>query len=165
MDGRKSWHGTAVQLMAELSIRDKAEAKPTTWRSWPANASAFGKKLASATPTLRKLGVGVTKKKARDRKSSRLISLTALNVSDVSFPSDADTTDSTDTSDSKIIVVREGCSMTLAEINRMIRAAIRAARQEGVSEVQVTIADATVRISLSPDVPDKQVAEGQEIVL
>jgi hypothetical protein len=56
--------------------------------------------------------------------------------------------------------------MTLAAINRMIRAAIRAARQEGAAEVQVTIGDeATVRIPLVPNNPDKQVAETTEIVL
>ena len=53
--------------------------------------------------------------------------------------------------------------MTLAEINRMIRAAIRAARQEGASLVEVKIGDdATVRISL---VPDKPIPESDEIVL
>jgi hypothetical protein len=57
--------------------------------------------------------------------------------------------------------------MTLAEIQRMISAAIRAARKERAPEVQVTIGDATVRIPLSPDMPthDKQLAEGSEIVL
>jgi hypothetical protein len=58
--------------------------------------------------------------------------------------------------------------MTLAEINRMIRAAIRAARKEGAREVEVKIGDeATVRIPLAPDMPasDKQVAKGGEIVL
>lgn len=54
--------------------------------------------------------------------------------------------------------------MTLAEINRMIRAAIRAARQEGASVVEVKIGDeATVRIPLAPD--DKPIAESEEIVL
>jgi hypothetical protein len=44
--------------------------------------------------------------------------------------------------------------MTLAEINRMIRAAIRAARKEGAAVVEVTIGDeATVRIPLAPDKP------------
>ena len=53
--------------------------------------------------------------------------------------------------------------MTLAEINRMIRAAIRAARQEGAAVVEVTIGDeATVRIPLAPDKP---IAEPDEIVL
>ena len=57
--------------------------------------------------------------------------------------------------------------MTIVEINRMIRAAIRAARKEGAAEVQVTIGgEATVRIPLSPDMPeDKEVADGREIVL
>jgi hypothetical protein len=53
--------------------------------------------------------------------------------------------------------------MTLAEIRRMIQAAIRAARKEGVPEVEVKIGDeAIVRIPLAPDKP---VAEPGEIVL
>ncbi len=53
--------------------------------------------------------------------------------------------------------------MTLAEINRMIRAAIRAAKTEGATEVEVKIGDeATVRIPLAPDKP---VAESDEVVL
>jgi hypothetical protein len=53
--------------------------------------------------------------------------------------------------------------MTLAEINRIIRAAIRAARQEGAQVVEVTIGDeATVRIPLAPD---KTIAESDEVVL
>ena len=45
--------------------------------------------------------------------------------------------------------------MTLAEINRMIRAAIRAARKEGATVVEVRIGDeATVRIPLAPDEPN-----------
>jgi hypothetical protein len=53
--------------------------------------------------------------------------------------------------------------MTLAEIHRMIRAAIRAARREGAPEVEVKIGDeAIVRIPLSPEKP---IAEPKEIVL
>jgi hypothetical protein len=53
--------------------------------------------------------------------------------------------------------------MTIAEINRMIRAAIRAAKKEGAPVVEVKIGDeATVRIPL---VPDKPVADTEEIVL
>ena len=53
--------------------------------------------------------------------------------------------------------------MTLAQINRMIRAAIRAARQEGANEVEVKIGDdATVRIPLTAD---KAIAESGEVVL
>jgi hypothetical protein len=53
--------------------------------------------------------------------------------------------------------------MTLAEINRIIRAVIRAARQEGAQVVEVTIGDeATVRIPLAPDKP---IAEPDEVIL
>lgn len=53
--------------------------------------------------------------------------------------------------------------MTLAEINRMIRAAIRATRKEGVAVVEVTIGDdATVRIPLAPDKP---LAESDVVIL
>jgi hypothetical protein len=53
--------------------------------------------------------------------------------------------------------------MTLAEIHRMIRAAIRAARREGALEVEVKIDnEATVRIPLAPEKP---VAESGEIIL
>lgn len=56
-----------------------------------------------------------------------------------------------------------GGSMTLAQINRMIRAAIRAARKEGAAVVEVMIGDeATVRIPLAPDKP---IAEPDKVVL
>jgi hypothetical protein len=42
---------------------------------------------------------------------------------------------------------------TLTKIKRTIRAAIQAAKQEGVPEVVVTVDDATVRIPLAPDKP------------
>jgi Asp-tRNA(Asn)/Glu-tRNA(Gln) amidotransferase A subunit family amidase len=53
--------------------------------------------------------------------------------------------------------------MTLAEIKRMIQAAIRAARQEGATVVEVKIGDeAMVRIPL---VPEKALAVEEDIVL
>jgi hypothetical protein len=55
--------------------------------------------------------------------------------------------------------------MTLAEINRMIRAAIRAARKEGAQVVEVTIGnEATVRIPLAAS-DNKPIAEPDEVVL
>lgn len=64
------------------------------------------------------------------------------------------------------IAERQGRRMTLAEINRMIRAAIGAARQEGASEVQVVRDGTTVRIPLVPDAQaDKEVAQDKDIVL
>jgi hypothetical protein len=48
--------------------------------------------------------------------------------------------------------------------DRMIRAAIRAARKEGVPEVEVTFGDgSTVRIPLTA--PEKTLAETEEVVL
>jgi hypothetical protein len=57
--------------------------------------------------------------------------------------------------------------MTLAAETRMYRAAIRAARKEGLPVVEIQHVDGKiVRIPLVPDTPpDKEVAEGREIVL
>jgi hypothetical protein len=53
--------------------------------------------------------------------------------------------------------------MTLAEIHRMIRAAIRAAKKEGAPEVEVKIGDeASIRIPLAPEKP---IPDAGEIVL
>jgi hypothetical protein len=53
--------------------------------------------------------------------------------------------------------------MTLAEIHRMIRAAIRAARKEGAPVVEVKVgAEAAVRIPLAPEKP---VADSDEVIL
>jgi hypothetical protein len=41
--------------------------------------------------------------------------------------------------------------MTLVETDRMIRAAIRAARKEGVREIEVKIGDAAMRFPLVSD--------------
>ena len=52
--------------------------------------------------------------------------------------------------------------MTKAEIKRLVDAAIEAARKNGVTEIEVRIDDAIVRIPLAPDKP---IAEPDEIVL
>jgi hypothetical protein len=57
---------------------------------------------------------------------------------------------------------RGACSMTKAEIKRLVDAVIASARKNGVREVEVTIDDATVRIPLAPDKP---IAELDEVVL
>jgi hypothetical protein len=50
MDARTEWHGTAVQLMAALKLGDQAEAKPTTWRTWPAIRAHSGRRLPGQRP-------------------------------------------------------------------------------------------------------------------
>lgn len=52
--------------------------------------------------------------------------------------------------------------MTKAKIKRLVDAAIEAARKNGAPMVEVTIDDATVKISLAPDKP---IAEPDEVVL
>jgi hypothetical protein len=53
--------------------------------------------------------------------------------------------------------------VTLAQIDRMIRGAIRAAKKEGVAEVEVKIGDdASIRIPLAPE---KSLAESDPVVL
>jgi hypothetical protein len=54
--------------------------------------------------------------------------------------------------------------MTKAEIRRLVDAAIEAARKHGVAavEVRIDVDGATVRIPL---VPDKAIAESEEVVL
>ena len=58
---------------------------------------------------------------------------------------------------------RGACSMTKAEIKRLVDAVIASARKNGVREVEVKIGDeATVRIPLAPEKP---IAEDEEVVL
>jgi hypothetical protein len=52
--------------------------------------------------------------------------------------------------------------MTKVKIKRLVDAVIEAARKNGIRQVEVTIDGATVRIPL---VPDKPIAESDEIVL
>jgi hypothetical protein len=61
----------------------------------------------------------------------------------------------------------EGMTMTtLAENTRLIRAAIRAARKEGIAVVEVTCDGSTVRIPLTPaTTDDEKLAETEEVVL
>lgn len=55
---------------------------------------------------------------------------------------------------------------TLAENTRLIRAAIRAARKEGIAVVEVTCDGSTVRIPLTPaTTDDEKLAETEEVVL
>lgn len=55
--------------------------------------------------------------------------------------------------------------MTLAEIHRMIRAAIRAAKQEGAREVEVKIGEQSSVIVKLSTAPKSPVEADEEIVL
>jgi hypothetical protein len=92
MDGRGAWHGTAAELLRDLSARDRSEAEPSTWKAWPREASAFGKRLRMATAVLRKIGIEVTFGKASNRSKTRTITLSKIERR-------TDTSDRSDTSD------------------------------------------------------------------
>jgi pyruvate/2-oxoglutarate/acetoin dehydrogenase E1 component len=61
--------------------------------------------------------------------------------------------------------LHEGHDVTLAEIHRMIRAAIRAAKQEGAREVEVKIGEQSSVIVKLSTAPKSPVEADEEIVL
>lgn len=75
MEDRNTWDGTTTQLWRELQARDHAEARPTEMKRWPKEPVSFGIALATTIPTLRKIGVEVTKDRATDRKRTPMLHL------------------------------------------------------------------------------------------
>jgi hypothetical protein len=75
MEDRDTWDGTTTQLWRELQARDQAEARPTETKGWPKDPVSFGIVLAKTIPTLRKVGVEVTKDRATDRKRTPMLHL------------------------------------------------------------------------------------------
>jgi hypothetical protein len=76
MAARDGWHGTAAELLRELSTRDRTEAEPSRSKGWPREASAFGKRLRMATAVLRKIDIEVVFGKASNRSKTRTVALT-----------------------------------------------------------------------------------------
>jgi len=100
MTGRSSWVGTAAQLLKELTDRDHSEAAPSRSKTWPREASAFGKRLQAAKVAFGKIGVDVQIDRASDRRRTRSITLSAAP------PPQAGETDASD---------RSGRSRTVAK--------------------------------------------------
>ena len=67
METKAFWDGTSTQFWRELQARDPTEARATETRAWPKDPITFGIALTKAIPTLRKIGIAVT----RDRSTSR----------------------------------------------------------------------------------------------
>jgi hypothetical protein len=78
MMGRDFWNGTAAELLHILSNLDRTEAQPSAWKTWPREASSFGKKLRLATPVLRKIGIEIVIGKASNRRRTRTITLSKI---------------------------------------------------------------------------------------
>ena len=81
MVARDSWSGTAAELLRELSIRDRTEAEPSAWKTWPREPSSFGKRLQSAKTILRKIGTEVVIGRASNRRRTRTITLRKIEPS------------------------------------------------------------------------------------
>jgi hypothetical protein len=101
---RDSWSGTAAQLLRELSIRDRTDAKPSAWKTWPREPSSFGKRLQSAKTILRKIGTEVVIGRASDRRRTRTITLRKIEPS--VRPQHATKPDTLDGSDSSRAVTK-----------------------------------------------------------
>ena len=84
MMARDLWEGTVAGLLLELGKSERSEAAPTSWRTWPAEPSAFGKRLRLASPVLRKLGVGVEFGKATSHSRTRNLRLFKVEIADTS---------------------------------------------------------------------------------
>jgi hypothetical protein len=100
---RKSWSGTAAELLRVLSNHDRAEAEPSAWKTWPREPSSFGKRLRLAMPVLRKMGVEVVIGRASDHGRTRTIMLSKIELSvrpqQATKWDPSDGSDSSDTSD------------------------------------------------------------------
>ena len=86
-----SWTGTAAALLLELNKQDteaKTEAKPSKWKTWPAEPSSFSRRLRKAASVLRKMGIIVEIGRAPDRSRTRMIELSKVETKP-SEPSEA----------------------------------------------------------------------------
>ena len=72
---RNFWHGTAAQLLHELTTHDTAEAQPTGWKTWPRDAASFGKALRRVAASMRKTGIEVSVGRATHSGRTRTIEL------------------------------------------------------------------------------------------
>ena len=72
---RNYWHGTAAQLLHELTTHDTAEAQPTGWKTWPRDVASFGKALRRVAASMRKAGIDVSVGRATHRGRTRTIEL------------------------------------------------------------------------------------------
>jgi hypothetical protein len=75
MANRSDWTGTVTKLMSELEQHDRAEEKPSTWRSWPTDSGQFGKQLREVVGLLAKFGIAVTFEKDTSSDRTRIIKL------------------------------------------------------------------------------------------
>ena len=111
MMGRGSWIGTAAQLLQTLTDMDHTEAAPSRSKSWPREASAFGKRLQAAKVVLGKIGVDVQIGRASDRHRTRSITLTAVRPQQAMETDASDGSDGSDRSDGSRTIAKDDLTL------------------------------------------------------
>jgi hypothetical protein len=99
-----NWTGTVTELLRELSMHDRAEARPSEWKSWPKDPAVFGKAIQRVKGALRKVGIEIVDNRALDRKRTRLLELKRIEVPPAQATDNgaADSTDGTDGAGSEV---------------------------------------------------------------
>ena len=76
MIDREAWQGTSTELLNELTLRDRAEQRPSSWKGFPRDPADLGKRLRKASAVLRKAdNIEVAFVRMRDRQRTKLIDL------------------------------------------------------------------------------------------
>ena len=89
MEDQNSWDGTTTQLWRALQTRDQAEARPTETKGWPHDPISFGIALTKVIPTLRKIGIAVTRDRATSRRRTPMVHLRKIEPAEAQQGADA----------------------------------------------------------------------------
>jgi hypothetical protein len=80
MEDRDAWDGTSTELWRELQAHDPTEARPTEMKGWPKDPVSFGIALTKTRPTLRKVGVEVSRDRSKSRKRTPMLHLRRIEI-------------------------------------------------------------------------------------
>ena len=72
---RRNWHGTAAELLSELTRHDQTEARVSRLPTWPRDPARLSKALRAMQPTLTKAGITIEFDKAVDRRRTRTVKI------------------------------------------------------------------------------------------
>jgi hypothetical protein len=76
MADREVWRGSATELLQELTLRDRAEQRPSSWKGFPRDPADLGKRLRKASAVLRKAdGIELAFERTRDRRRDKHIEI------------------------------------------------------------------------------------------
>ena len=76
MADRQVWQGSATGLLQELTLRDRAEQQPSSWKGFPRDPADLGKRLRKASAALRKAdNLELVFERTRDRRRDKQIEI------------------------------------------------------------------------------------------